>query len=693
MLLFLVISFKYPKLLLSGINTLTPYSIEIYTTEHNIAKRTLTIYDVAISHERNTYVFDEVAFDFTQLHAPEISINSAKAYILNLEAFSSPSSHSSFSPRINVANIQVHYSNEVISGSGFYADGVLEISLLPLTYHSDMLRFFAQSDAKAYIKNQLEQLTFEHINIKYNTATREFSSSGTLSNVIIRPYKEWQTIIAPHIDYTLTKEGIQLHIREGMIDTLDIADEVVMIDWHERNSIQVDIDVVADTTQITQFLQRSPLAPKLQNVLSNIRIADQVHTSANLEFFFDDNIPNIYRIVSEFSDAEVTIQDSTNFIDTTGVLTITPEMVHFDGSANVWNTPLILNLIYDNELRIKGQAHDHNITLLHSRVHEWDVDISPLSDALEHLVITSSVTVDFLPDIPTISIHNLALQTNDNGEEISHLDIRDIPTFRVNAKNITINNNQLPNFATTITNNGVLTLTDTTIENLTTNAATTQFILDTEFTNTHSRAVVKMATSNPESILNILTIPEAFSSTELAVSTELFCECPFWQISLGALSGEVSLLAKTGMVDSELNAFAELLSLLSVESLSKRLELDSGQITTEQLVFTDITTKGKLNNGELELEQFDLNSDDIIIQISGSTNIVDKSHSLKANVTPIIKNAVPAVSLLTGSGLVGLGIWLIDKAVFDEQLLNGITNSLVNFDYDITGTWDNPIVK
>lgn len=693
-LLFLVISIKYPKLLLAGINTLTPYTIGLYTTEHNIANRELTLYDLEITHKHNTYQFDQIVLDFTKLYAPIISIQHAAVHINNLEIFNTSSSFTSFSPRINVRNFQIHYSNEVISGSGSYLHGIVDIDISPISYQSNMLRFFTESEAKTYINNQLEQLTFKHINIIYNTITKEFQSSGTLGDVVIRPHEQWQTIVAPQINYSLTKEGLELAIIEGMMGNLDIAGEKVSIDWHERNSVQVDLAITEKSGEIAQFLQRSPLAPQLEKVLSNIQVNDRVETTASLEFFFDDDIPDNYRIESEFSNAEVIIQDSATFSNTRGMLTITPEIINFKANSEVWNTPLTLHLEYDDHLRIRGQVSGHEIMLTHSRPQEWEVDIAPLSDATEHSIITSSATVDFSSNIPTISIHTLALKSGESGAgDITNLDIHEIPTVRINASNITINDTKLPNFATTITNDGVVALTDTTIENLTTNAATSQFILDTEFTNTHSHALVKIATSNPQPLLTILTIPESFNSSELTLMASISCECPFWQLGLDVLTGKLLLHAKEGMIDKELNAFAKLLSLLSVKSLSKRLELNSGVVSTEQLVFTDISAQGILTNGEIQLEQFDLNSDDIIITMSGSTDLVNTTHNLTANVTPIIKDAVPAVSLLAGSGLVGLGVWLIDKAVFDEQLLNGLTNSLVNFDYAITGTWDNPIIQ
>jgi uncharacterized protein YhdP len=58
-----------------------------------------------------------------------------------------------------------------------------------------------------------------------------------------------------------------------------------------------------------------------------------------------------------------------------------------------------------------------------------------------------------------------------------------------------------------------------------------------------------------------------------------------------------------------------------------------------------------------------------------------------------INDAVPIASYLTGGGLVGLGVWLVDEALFDGEIIGAIVNGAAVFEYKITGSWDDPIIE
>jgi uncharacterized protein YhdP len=98
----------------------------------------------------------------------------------------------------------------------------------------------------------------------------------------------------------------------------------------------------------------------------------------------------------------------------------------------------------------------------------------------------------------------------------------------------------------------------------------------------------------------------------------------------------------------------------------------------------------QLLNAIAKIENFDLEALSSGIILTGQGNIVDKQYNLVAKVTPAINDAVPIASYLTGGGLVGLGVWLVDEALFDGEIIGAIVNGAAVFEYKITGSWDDP---
>jgi uncharacterized protein YhdP len=73
-------------------------------------------------------------------------------------------------------------------------------------------------------------------------------------------------------------------------------------------------------------------------------------------------------------------------------------------------------------------------------------------------------------------------------------------------------------------------------------------------------------------------------------------------------------------------------------------------------------------------------------------NIVTQPYDLNAEIIPAIKDRIPVATAIAGGGAAGLGVWLIDKFIFQEKLLNSVIGNVANFEYKISGNWDNPII-
>ncbi|SFV80342.1 FIG006388: Possible exported protein [hydrothermal vent metagenome] len=94
-----------------------------------------------------------------------------------------------------------------------------------------------------------------------------------------------------------------------------------------------------------------------------------------------------------------------------------------------------------------------------------------------------------------------------------------------------------------------------------------------------------------------------------------------------------------------------------------------------------------------KIDHFKLNATSGVIKLTGHSNIVDEEYDMRAKVMPAVGDAVPAATAIAGGGLIGLGVWLVDETLFKGKLIDSIVGDILEFEYKITGPWDDPIIK
>ena len=133
--------------------------------------------------------------------------------------------------------------------------------------------------------------------------------------------------------------------------------------------------------------------------------------------------------------------------------------------------------------------------------------------------------------------------------------------------------------------------------------------------------------------------------------------------------------------------------LLNIKSIAKRLDLDVGDITKEGFTYEDIDARIHIGNALAKIDKFELNATSGVIRLTGQSDIINEEYDMMAKVSPAVGDAVPAATALAGGGAIGLGVWLVDEALFGGKLIDKIVDKVVDIEYKITGPWDNPIIE
>ncbi|HTN50459.1 MAG TPA: YhdP family protein [Burkholderiaceae bacterium] len=161
---------------------------------------------------------------------------------------------------------------------------------------------------------------------------------------------------------------------------------------------------------------------------------------------------------------------------------------------------------------------------------------------------------------------------------------------------------------------------------------------------------------------------------------------PF-DIDYASLGGTLALRIEDGRflkVDSR--GAGRLLTLLSLQSLSRTLLADTRETFGEGFSFSVIKADAAINRGVMSTENFSMTGTGAAALISGSVDLRNETQQLHLVVLPEIDASTAALALGVANPILGLG------ALLANTVLRAPLSRAFALDYDITGTWNDPIV-
>ncbi|OYY74553.1 MAG: TIGR02099 family protein [Gammaproteobacteria bacterium 28-57-27] len=142
-----------------------------------------------------------------------------------------------------------------------------------------------------------------------------------------------------------------------------------------------------------------------------------------------------------------------------------------------------------------------------------------------------------------------------------------------------------------------------------------------------------------------------------------------------------------GEIDKVELGAGRVLGLISLTELPRRLMLDFGDVFGNGLHFERLDSEMTLNDGKLHSTRFELLSSALKLKVSGFSNMLDQSLHYQMVATPSLGNVLPIVGTVAGGPIIG-GATFVAQKLF--ELAGG---SFVTLNYQIGGTWDNPIIE
>lgn len=156
------------------------------------------------------------------------------------------------------------------------------------------------------------------------------------------------------------------------------------------------------------------------------------------------------------------------------------------------------------------------------------------------------------------------------------------------------------------------------------------------------------------------------------------------EFNIEQLSGNFSLDARSGQILKIQPGVGRLFSVLTLQNLPRRLTFDFRDVLSSGFAFDKVTSSATIDQGVMHSDDFLLQGPAAKIEIKGETDLKKETQHLRVKVTPFISDSL-SLAALAGGPAVAAATFVAQK------LLKDPLNKFAADEYEITGTWDEPI--
>jgi uncharacterized protein (TIGR02099 family) len=157
--------------------------------------------------------------------------------------------------------------------------------------------------------------------------------------------------------------------------------------------------------------------------------------------------------------------------------------------------------------------------------------------------------------------------------------------------------------------------------------------------------------------------------------------------SFATLNGKLSLETGKGQFLKINPGAGKLLGILSLQALPKHISLDFSDVFSDGFAFDNITGTAVIKRGVMDTQNFRIDGSAANVTMTGQVDLNQETQNLKVRILPTVGNSVSLIGAFAAGPAIGVGAFIVNKILRDPL------DKLVSFDYNVTGTWDNPSVN
>jgi uncharacterized protein (TIGR02099 family) len=182
-----------------------------------------------------------------------------------------------------------------------------------------------------------------------------------------------------------------------------------------------------------------------------------------------------------------------------------------------------------------------------------------------------------------------------------------------------------------------------------------------------------------------LRLPPGIKGGNGKLSGQLAWGGPPYAPDLPSLSGAVSIDFKRGQFVKLEPGLGKLIGVLSLQALPRRVTLDFADVFSEGFTFDRISASASVAQGLARTSDFRMIGPTAKVDLRGGIDLAAETQTLEVSVKPSVSESI-ALGAAIVNPAVGLATFLAQKALQDP------IEKMVAFEYQVTGTWQDPVV-
>jgi uncharacterized protein YhdP len=504
---------------------------------------------------------------------------------------------------------------------------------------------------------------------------------------------DWKSLKKFDADITTNGKSIKVLVNRTTLYNQPLTD--ISLEVADISNPNLDVhmfgNIDMDSAELIQFLANAPSGDTIHKAIKKFSLTGPLKGEMDLIIPLDERASTI-NVDLVVKDNKLTITDSAIVVKNyNSKIAFHNNKISTDGVGNINDTLYDIRINPDDKeadtqtafaVELVNNDSDLNLYLAYKLDKIWHAKIKTAT-------LKSNVEITLTNDLPKIKVLNLQVTTLDNGKNDWDIKPSDLPDMLLSVHNVLINEQEIPDFSVKLESaDDILKITNLVFDGV--GVSKHDLMFEGVWMDDKTSLIAKAKGRKLSNFLHKLKIKEKVKGGEFDLDLSLTCDCKPWDMNFETLNGVIKMKVEEGVFTDEKLDISKVLLLLNIKLLT---QLDIDDVTGNGFYYDNIDAQITLQNSAVKIDRFDLDSSSGEIYLSGTSNIIDKTYDMQAQVIPAIGDAVPAATYLAGGGLIGLGVWLISQSFFEGELVDKIIGKMIEFKYKITGPWNKPVIE
>lgn len=521
--------------------------------------------------------------------------------------------------------------------------------------------------------------------------------SANLENAKLSVDSAWESITELNAKITLSNNYVQLVGENAKIDTLNLDYINLSAENFDKpnGKIKGRARITSTSEEITDFLVRSPVSDKLKNFIGKFELGGDLSGNVNISAPFErkGNEGVVVDFDAYVKDNTLSIPELNTYVEKyNSTISYHNRILKTKGRGQIANKEFELSLNPDEWIGKKDSPFRVAMKLVDSSINAYISKQTGMNWGAQIESNNLQVDINLLrkqDDMAVIELDNLVVESIDGDIGLWELSPQDFPSFHLSLKGAEINGRSVPDLEADLNNKGnVMEIRNLTLKDI--GISNKDLVFNGNWLG--GRTVLRAKASHPNlsDFLAKLGIEKTVSGGAFSTDLRFFCECEPWEVTIPKISGFLSTEIEKGVLTNEDPTFFKLLSYINLATIADRLRKPRSELRKQGFVYDRIGVDLIVGNGKARISNFDLESDESGVEMSGYADLIGRTYNLQAIVTPSIADTIPLATYLAGGGLAGLGVWAADKMLFGGEIIGSFFDKVIELTYEITGPWSEP---